>query len=184
MKKLKKDKNKQSLKIKKLEKMIAQAKTVIQEAQSSLSKITGEKIKTKAVHGQEIIHGEFNGENMIGPNHEVYNIPANYASKSKLVQGDKLKLTILPDGSFLYKQIGPIERKRVKGILEQSTDGHYLVNIKDTKYKVLLASVTYFKAELNDEIIILIPKHSSSAWAAIENVVKKDNYESIEFNDF
>lgn len=174
MKKLKKDKDK--IKIFKLEKMIEQAENVIQEARNAICKITGKKTKNKsAVLGShEIIQGEFNGENMIGPGNQIYNIPANYASKSKLVQGDKLKLTILSDGSFLYKQIGPIERKRIKGVLEQSTDGHYLVNAVNKKYKVLLASVTYFKAELGNEVAILIPKFRSSEWAAIENVIKKD----------
>ncbi|MEJ0073033.1 MAG: hypothetical protein WDN27_03050 [Candidatus Saccharibacteria bacterium] len=45
-------------------------------------------------------------------------MPANYASKSKLVQGDILKLTIADDGAFLYKQIGPIARKQVVGALK------------------------------------------------------------------
>ena len=42
---------------------------------------------------------------MIGPKDKIFPVPANYASKSKLVEGDRLKLTILPNGSFVYKQI-------------------------------------------------------------------------------
>ena len=58
----------------------------------------------------KIIEGQFDGQNMIGPDGKVYPVPANYASKSKLVEGDTLKLTIAQDGSFIYKQIGPVER--------------------------------------------------------------------------
>src|SRR3989339_2130992 len=43
----------------------------------------------------KIIEGVFDGQNMIGPKTKVFPVPANYASKSKLVEGDILKLTIL-----------------------------------------------------------------------------------------
>src|SRR3989344_3463282 len=62
--------------------------------------------------GAVIIEGVFDGQNMVGPDGKLYSVPANYASKSKLVEGDLLKLTISPDGSFIYKQIGPVERER------------------------------------------------------------------------
>ena len=91
----------------------------------------------------KIIEGVFDGQNMVGSDSKTYPVPANYASKSKLVQGDILKLTIADDGTFLYKQIGPIPRKQLVGSLELE-DGHYFVLVGDKKYRVLLASVTYF----------------------------------------
>ena len=62
--------------------------------------------------GGKVIEGVFDGQNMVGPDNKQYPVPANYASKSKLVQWDVLKLTIADDGSFIYKQISPIERKK------------------------------------------------------------------------
>ncbi|OIO49705.1 MAG: hypothetical protein CO042_01085 [Parcubacteria group bacterium CG_4_9_14_0_2_um_filter_41_8] len=121
----------------------------------------------------EIVEGIFDGVNMIGNDAKQYTIPANYASKSKLVEGDVLKLTILDDGSFLYKQIGPIERKRVRGTLMQDDDtGEYSVMAQGNAYKVLSASITYFKGEVGDEVIILIPSDKQSQWAAVENIIK------------
>ena len=64
--------------------------------------------QTEELGKNKIVEGVFNGQNMVGPDGEIYTIPANYASKSKLVEGDILKLTIAPDGSFVYKQIGPV----------------------------------------------------------------------------
>lgn len=121
----------------------------------------------------KVIEGVFDGQNMIGPDGKQYSVPANYASKSKLVEGDVMKLTIAPDGSFIYKQIGPIERERLIGILsqDQETDRYY-VTANNHNYKVLLASVTYFKGEVSDEAIILKPKGSESEWAAVENIIK------------
>ncbi|MBU4332274.1 hypothetical protein KKD19_04945 [Patescibacteria group bacterium] len=120
-----------------------------------------------------IIEGVFDGQNMIGPDGKQYSVPANYASKSKLIEGDVLKLTIQPDGRFVYKQIGPQERVRVKGVLQKDAEtGEFEVLAEGKKYKVILASVTYFKGEPGDEVIILLPKEKNSAWAAVENIVK------------
>jgi hypothetical protein len=118
-----------------------------------------------------VVEGVFDGENMIGPDGKVYSVPANYASKSKLVEGDIMKLTISAKGTFVYKQIGPIDRLRVVGQLEKAADGNFYVLSESNKWRVLTASVTYFKGAPGDEVVILIPKSGESRWAAIENVV-------------
>ena len=119
------------------------------------------------------IEGVFDGENMIGPDGKQYSVPANYASKSKLVEGDILKLVITSSGTFIYKQIGPIERARVVGILDRSPAGDYLAAADGKKWRLLTASVTYYKGEIGDEVVILVPKNSESKWAAVENIVRK-----------
>ena len=106
---------------------------------------------------------------MVGSDGKTYPVPANYASKSKLVQGDILKLTIAEDGSFLYKQIGPVPRKQVVGVLSQK-DGHYFVDVDKKQYRALLASVTYFKANPGDQVSVNIPADETvnAEWAALE----------------
>lgn len=120
----------------------------------------------------QIIEGVFDGQNMIGPDGKSYPVPANYASKSKLIPGDVLKLTISEDGSFLYKQIGPVERKRVVGPLVYE-DGQYKVLANGKAYKVLLASVTYYRAEVGDNVTLIVPEFEDSEWGAIDNVLPK-----------
>lgn len=120
--------------------------------------------------GEKIVEGVFNGQTMIDKNKKDYPVPANYASKSKLVAGDVLKLTIKEDGSFLYKQIGPVERKRIIGTLTYE-DGQYKVIANGKAYKVLLASVTYYKAEIGDKVTLITPEIEDSEWGAIENVL-------------
>lgn len=120
----------------------------------------------------KIIEGIFDGEGMVGSDGKSYSVPANYASKSKLVEGDVLKLTISENGTFLYKQISPIERKRVVGEIE-IVNGSYFVKNETDRWRVLPASVTYFKGLPGDEAIILVPKMNNSSWATIENIVKK-----------
>ncbi len=124
--------------------------------------------------GMRILEGVFDGVSMIGSDGKSYSIPPNYASKSRLVEGDVLKLTIRPDGSFLFKQIGPIERRRVVGCVGFDTStGTHVVICGEMTYKVLPASMSFFKADAGDEAIILLPKSRESVWAAVENVVRK-----------
>lgn len=123
--------------------------------------------------GGKVIEGVFDGQNMLGPEGKQYPVPANYASKSKLVAGDVLKLTIAEDGSFIYKQIGPVERRKILGIVMQDERGDYKVIGEGKAYKVLLASLTYFKAEAGDEITIVVPQDQETDWAAVEHVIKK-----------
>ncbi|MCR4279861.1 MAG: hypothetical protein NUV82_00340 [Candidatus Komeilibacteria bacterium] len=121
---------------------------------------------------EKVVEGVFNGQQMVGPDGKHYSIPANYASKSKLVEGDILKLRILPDGSFVYKQIGPVDRDRKVGKLIKDERGNYAVMVENKVFRVILAAVTYFHGLEGDEAIILVPKDTDSEWAAIENIIK------------
>lgn len=121
----------------------------------------------------KIIEGVYDGENMVGPDGKKYPVPANYASKSKLVAGDVLKLTILADGSFVFKQIGPVQRKKLIGSLEAEAENRYQVVADGKRYNVLLASVTYFKGKPGDQVTIILPKDGESNFAAIENIIPK-----------
>ncbi|KKQ80216.1 MAG: 50S ribosomal protein L7/L12 [Parcubacteria group bacterium GW2011_GWC2_38_7] len=123
--------------------------------------------------GEKVVEGVFDGEGMIGADGGRYDVPANYASKSKLVEGDILKLTINNLGSFIYKQIKPIERARLVGVLEQDEHNmQYQAVLDGKKWKLLTASVTYFKGEVGDEIVFLIPAEGGSRSAAVENIIK------------
>lgn len=146
-----------------------------QEARISIGQMSGGSSANAIFEsdGGRIIEGVFDGENMIGPDGKQYSIPANYASKSKLVEGDILKLTITAKGTFVYKQIGPIDRARVIGELHQNDTGAFVVKANNKEWKVLTASVTYYKGRDGDEIVILIPKVGESKWAAVENIVRK-----------
>ena len=124
--------------------------------------------------GSRTIEGVFNGSHMIGPDGNAYPVPPNYASKSRLVEGDVLKLVIRADGTFVFKQIGPVERRRTVGcVAMDSSTGTHVVICGQTAYKVLPATMSFYRADVGDEAVVLVPKSRESVWAAIENVVKK-----------
>jgi hypothetical protein len=120
------------------------------------------------------VEGVFNGEKMVGSDGAEYAIPPNYASKSKLVEGDLMKLTITVNGSFIFKQLGPIPRRRLIGELVSHPDtGQWGVLAEGKPYKILTASVTFYKGKPGDEVILLLPRDGDSAWGAVENIIKK-----------
>ena len=158
--------------VKRLRSLITEAETNLAAAKELLISIVGE--DDTATHARaadltgKVLEGVFDGSLMIAPDGKSYPVPANYASKSKLVEGDILKLTISDDGSFVYKQIGPVPRKQVIGTLVQH-DGNYYVEANGREYRILLASVTYFRAGLGDQVTIIVPEDNEDAtWAAVE----------------
>lgn len=169
----------QRRKIQSLREMILNAERTIQSAKAMLLQLEGKKRVGRKHYldeendGSKVVQGTFDGQIMQGGDGKQYPVPANYASKSKLVEGDMLKLTITTDGSFVYKQIGPVERKHAIGIVTQDEHGGYYVIADGKPYRVLLASVTYFKAEPGDEAVIVVPRDLESRWGAIENIIQK-----------
>ncbi len=161
--------------IKRLRSLLTEAETNLAAAKELLVSVLGDGDTISAPRDSivstpegKIIEGIFDGQIMIGPDGKNYPVPANYASKSKLVEGDILKLTITDDGKFLYKQIGPVERKTVIGTLV-SHDDKYYVEVGGREYQILYASVTYFHLRNGSQVSVVIPaKNDEAIWAAVE----------------
>lgn len=162
--------------IKRLHALIQEAETNLAAAKELLISIVGDDgsvIAPRATANSEdlsgkVVEGVFDGQKMISADGKEYPVPANYASKSKLIEGDILKLTIVDDGSFIYKQIGPVDRTQVIGTLVQH-DGAYYVEANGREYRILLASVTYFRVNVGDQVTIIVPTENPDAtWAAVE----------------
>lgn len=171
-----------------LREMLDTAEKQIRSAKRLIAEVTGDPFEESATllqarskpltttmadeENAKIIEGVFDGQNMIDPTGKTYPVPANYASKSKLVVGDQMKLTISEDGKFIYKQIGPIERRSVVGPLTYE-NGQYKVLADGKAFKILLASVTFFRADIGDEVTILLPAEGECEWGALDAVLPK-----------
>lgn len=118
----------------------------------------------------KIIEGVFDGEQMIGSDGHAYPVPPNYASKSKMVEGDILKLTITEAGARYYKQIGPVARITVTGELMQDPGGAWVVLVGHIPYKLLTASVTFHRVRPGDRVSILVPAAGGATWGAFDMV--------------
>lgn len=137
---------------------------------------------TEEISALEVVEGHFDGENMIGDNGKTYPVPQNYASKTQLVVGDRMKW-ILTTERESFKLIQPAQRERVTGTF--AIEGEHFVALVD-KYpvsiKILKASATYAMKQLGlkpgDEVAIYIPKDTTPTWGAFINVVKSGSIES------
>lgn len=121
----------------------------------------------------KIVEWVFTGEEMLGADEHRYPVPSNYASKSKLVQWDKLKLTIEPSGKMIYKQIAPIERETKVWLLVKE-NWKFQVVAEGKTYSLLTAAVTHFKWEIGDSLTIILPSGKDATFAAIEAVIPKE----------
>jgi hypothetical protein len=111
---------------------------------------------------------------MLGTDNQEYHVPPNYASKSKLVEGDRMKLTITNNGAFIYKQISPIPRKRLVGtLILDNTTGQWSATLSDKIYKILTASATFYRGKPGDEVVFLVPESGDAGWGAVENIIHK-----------
>lgn len=122
---------------------------------------------------EKIIEGVFTGESMLGSDGNIYPVPQNYASKSHLVQGSKLKAIIAADGKITYKIIEEIPYDTLVGLLAMNRD-KYQVIAEGKAYNVLMASVTFLKAQIGDSVSIRIPKGKEATYATIDAVLPKN----------
>ena len=170
-----------------IQELIDSAMSSLKTANSLLREVTGisdpsrERLSSKAgsigmtsyhPSTSKVLEGVFDGQNMVDSHGQTYPIPANYASKSKLVEGDGMKLTITDEGKFIYKQIAPVERRTMVGVLIQE-DGQYKVLAEGKAYRLLLASVTFYRAEIGDQVTILVPKNGTATWGTVEAIIPK-----------
>ncbi len=121
----------------------------------------------------KIIEWVFTGDSMLWSDGKKYPVPFNYASKSKIVQWDKLKLKVDGVWKMTYKQIAPIERETRTWLVTKDMWKFQVVCDWDV-YDLLPAAVTHFKCEIWDNISVLLPKWKQASFAAIEAIIPKE----------
>lgn len=163
---------------------ILSAEKSIQSAKKILATLVDNKdvkaeldIDTKDLHTYDswedkIVEGVFTWESMLWADSNIYPVPQNYASKSRLVQWSKLKAIIKNDWKILYKIIEEIEAETKVWLLTKSWD-KFQVIAENKTYNVLLAAVTYIKWEIWDKVSIKVPKWKEATYAAIESIIPK-----------
>ena len=122
--------------------------------------------------GATVVEWVFIGDGMLGSDGNTYPVPQNYASKSLLVQGSRLKAIIQPNGRIMYKIIEEIPYETKLGIVTKMGE-KYQITTDDKTYNVLVASVTFHKVTVGDTVSIRVPKGKEATYAVIDNIVPK-----------
>ncbi|MFC1621784.1 hypothetical protein ACFL13_00110 [Patescibacteria group bacterium] len=148
--------------IKQLEKKIKDLEAEVEKYKGS----TKPKIDYSDVDG---VVGTFDGFNMVTAEGKEYEIPANYAAKSKLVYGDALKL-VEEDGKKLFKHINKVKRKKTDGILTKK-EGDWYALTDSGSYRVSDTAADFQKAQLNSQATVLLPEENLGApFATLDEV--------------
>lgn len=162
----------------KLENDVVKAKALVQkmfgENWSAYEAVPTSVVSSVDEDGVQVVEGKFDGTFMIGNDGKMYPVPMNYASKTKLIPGDMLKLRIMEDGKLIYKVIGPAARKFLKAKLTKTEEGKFIALTEENKtFALNQAAVTFFKWNVGNEITIIINGGEDYAFAAIEAVISK-----------
>ncbi len=171
-------------KIKALRDLINTAQSSINSAKKILNSLLGEdsqedglSFDTTGLSSYEsewlqIVEWVFTGESMLGTDGNTYPVPQNYASKSLLVQGSKLKAIIDGSGKIKYKIISEIPYTTFLGVITKNGDKYQIVT--DTRsYNVLVAAITFHKCEIWDTVSIRVPEWKEATYAVIEAIIPK-----------
>ncbi|MFC1700241.1 hypothetical protein ACFLZ4_01180 [Patescibacteria group bacterium] len=153
------------------------AKRMIQAAMRNLERVSNYVEKMEQEERKEYytgipgVEGTFDGESLITEDGKKKVVPPNYAAKSRLVFGDKLKL--FKDGDRdVYKQIERVERKKIEGILTKK-EGKWYILSDSGSYKISDVSAEFNDAQLNDEAEAFIPADNlKSPFASLDRVKK------------
>ena len=103
------------------------------------------------------------------------NRAASIFAKNKVEKADVPKLPPPPPGLRLDTE-NPAVKRFIDGEVGQlivDERGNFIVRTDEKDYGVLLASVTFYKAEEGDEVTILLPENGEAEWGAVENVIHK-----------
>ncbi len=171
-------------KIKALRDLIHSAQNSIHSAKKILNSLLGEDVTdsldldttglTSYVSGDDhIVEWVFTGESMLWSDGNIYPVPQNYASKSLLVQGSKLKALIHPSGKIVYKIIGEIPFESRIGIITKNGE-KYQVTTDTRTYNVLLAAITFHHCDVGDTVSIRVPEWKDATYSVIESVLPKN----------
>ncbi len=132
----------------------------------------GKDLKRDVYRNIEGVVGTFDGLHLVDTNGNKYEVPANYAAKSRLVYGDTIKM-IDDNGSTVFKQIQKVERKKSEGVLSKK-EGKWVVLTDTGSYRVSDVAVEHNQAQMNDEVIVYIPTANLNApYAALDRLVKE-----------
>lgn len=117
------------------------------------------------------VEGYFDGQYLVSDDGRKTEVPGNYAAKSRLVYGDRLKVFV-EAGKQVFKQITKAERKKIEGVLGKK-EGRWCFLANEGTYKIADIAAEYNKAELNDKAYAYIPANNLNVpYAALDLVVK------------
>jgi uncharacterized pyridoxamine 5'-phosphate oxidase family protein len=167
------------------DKRIEQIKKILSSTRYSLDKMDhlltklGSATERDELLEMDGIEGVFDGFNMVDGDGKPHEVPLNYAAKSRLVYGDKLKM-VEKDGKRLFKQITKVPRKISNGIATKK-EGLWYVITDTGSYKISDVAAEFNAIKINEELVVIIPEDNlKTPFATLDNVIRPDDHVMIQ----
>jgi len=130
----------------------------ISAASSSLKLANQLLNEIERIGGAEVpgLVGKYDGRFMVTQAGKKYPVPDNYSAKTRLVYGDKLKMTEGPLGRQ-FKLVEKLSRVEADAQLAIK-DGQFEALGKGGSYRLLQSAVKYWGGEEGDKVKILLPE--------------------------
>lgn len=145
--------------------LIEEAKTALAKLEAALVGIASS--SRGATPRNDIIDGVFDGKQMVADDGTLYPVPENYASKSKLVEGDLLQRAATPDGRAYFKQMSRVARATINARLERiDTESGIASGSNGKTYSLLHAPLRFFRVTPGDMLTLEVPA-DGGCWAAV-----------------
>lgn len=120
------------------------------------------------------VEGIFDGKHLITDTNEKVEVPANYAAKSRIVYGDRLK-SYEDEGKQVFKQLEKVSRKKIEAVVSKK-EGKFYALTENGSYELSATAVEFNKVNVNDKIQIIIPEDNPHApYAALDKIIEQKN---------
>ena len=162
-------------KVQLIQDLLESAEKSVQHAKHILGELTGSSNGFNAVDANaESFEGTFKGDHILADDGTRYEIAANYASKSKIVEGSRLRGVIMSNGNIKYTIIEKAQYELKLGKVIQDGQQETLIKVDDYIAKVLWESITFFRLEEGDEIYVRVPKGKQAEYAVIDSAIHEE----------
>ena len=116
------------------------------------------------------VEGVFDGKFLVTDANEKIEIPANYAAKSRVVYGDRLK-AYEEDGKKLFKQVEKVLRRKVPAVVSRK-EGKFYALTEYGDHELSTAAVEFNNIQVNDKIQVILPETDLKApFAALDKTL-------------
>jgi hypothetical protein len=154
--------------IKKIEQLISKSEYNLAQLKDALQVLSSmaEKPDYSQVPG---ITGYFDGSHLVDESGNKYEVPANYAAKSRIMYGDSLKM-IEEEGKTIFKLTDKQEKRKIEGVLNKKDGKWYLLADTGT-YKISDVAAEFNGAVVQAKARALVPENKLNApFAALDKV--------------
>jgi hypothetical protein len=150
---------------------IKSAEASLKMARQLLGGQGGKSDSIKDLSNLKYIEGVFDGTHMVGADGKKYQVNSNYATKSMLVCGDKLR-AYDENGKYWFKQVDKVKREKTSGMITKKANVWHVVT-SGGSYKVSPEAVEFLNLDVGDEVGIFLPASNKRVPFATLDFVKK-----------